>query len=416
MAKSPLMTYSMNSFPLGQNSVQRINSDIFQLPNPESMFPEKGVPQLTRAVNIDIDNFGVPRRRAGTLTKVNAADIVSSFSGAGLLLIQEANTLYSVNSNTYALTVLVADLGSTDRLSYTELANQVFYTNGIIKGRIDADGNALNWGCATAPIPTLGTTSGSLRSGRYMVTATFVDTSGIEHTASKAGVITIGYNKAITVDITSTDSYVSSVKLYCTGPNQSGLFFVKEVALANFPTTITDVEVSTEQVRTQHLSPPIPADVLFSYRGMLILGIEDYIFPSLGLYHHLYEVQNTLQQYPATVKAGAGLDNGFWVVTAEGAFWTSGNIPSEWNYTKKDSRKYASGVLIKSGTLFPKLETSEEVAFFVSEDGLVAGLPNGDLLPITQDKLKINVDNKRASIIYREVDQFRQLLFTLNKE
>ena len=70
MAKELLKSYSLNFFSLGQNTVQTANSDIFQVPNPDSLFPQEGIPQLTEAVNVNIDNYGTPKRRDGLTDKL----------------------------------------------------------------------------------------------------------------------------------------------------------------------------------------------------------------------------------------------------------------------------------------------------------------------------------------------------------
>ena len=203
------------------------------------------------------------------------------------------------------------------------------------------------------------------------------------------------------------------MKFYATKPNGSDLFWVKTAAVATLPVVISDVEVSDEPLRTQHLSPPIAANALWSHGGLLMLGVEDVVFPSYGVNAHLFEITSTLEAYPYDIQAGAGLDGGFWVVTQGGAFWTAGDTPESWKTRQFSDLAFAAGSLVVEGALIPKLQVQTKVALFVSELGLTVGLPGGGLIHLTQDRLPVDVEDKRAFITYREMGDLRQILFAL---
>lgn len=397
----------------GIDNVHEADARTFQPPGEL----EKRVPTLVQASNVDFNDDGWPSTRGALVQKVALTDGLAVFSGAGLLLAQDEGTIKLVDPSDWSTTDLVTGLATDQRVEFHTHAGQVFWTNGTVTGRILADGTALNWGCSV-PTCTLAAVAGALRAGRYLVACTFVDAAGVEHGAGKASVIELAVPTAIQVTIPSFDSSAVSVRVYATRTNGTELFLIGESLVGSFPVTIADVEISERPLRTQFLTPPVAGDGLFSYRGSLVLFADNFLFPSYGLNTHLYEITEVQEARPTTVLAGAGLDTGFWTVCEGGAFWTVGDTPENWQTWQRDSRVYAAGSLVLSGSLLPKLRTSDDVVLFVSSRGLVAGLSSGTLVPLHEDQLSIDVLGKQASIVYRKLDNgllpaMRQVLFSL---
>lgn len=395
-------------WPLGLDNVHDPKHAVFQLPEQPGDQPAR----LTLAENVDIDNGGWLQRRAGLVERVSVATGKTVFAGAGLLLAQDGGSILLVDPDDWSSSTLVSGLASDALVVFHEHAGQVFWTNGAVTGRILADGTALNWGCSV-PTCTLASVAGTLRAAIYLVAVTFVDAAGVEHAAGKATPITLATPGGIRVSIPAFDPSAVDVRVYATRPNGTELYWVGESAVGSFPVTIADVEVSQRPLRTQFLAPPFAGDGLFSYRGALVLFADKFLFPSYGVNTHLYEITEMQEARPTTVLAGAGLDDGFWTLCGSGAFWTTGEKPEDWKTWQRDDRVYAAGSLVLSGSLIPKLQTGLNVALFVSSRGLVAGMPDGSLVPLQEDQLSIDVLGKRASIIYRKLDNIRQILFCL---
>jgi hypothetical protein len=414
VAKEPIKLIDFGPWKLGQNTVQPQNDAVFQVPNPDSLFPQDTIPQVLKASNLVFDNDGVPTRRSG-LTQIDTVTSgLNLFAGAGLLLGQDQGTIFSIDTITFATTNLVTGLDPNLKVFFYDYLDQIWWSNGTTQGRILSNGTATNWGCSVAPSPTLSTTTGTLSAGRYMVACTFVDAYGIEHGAPKASVITMDGTKSIRVELSSVDTNASYINIYVTRPNGRELYFTKQVASTALPAVITDVSYSKEPLRTMGLSPPPAPDIIFSYRGFLMLGIDNFVFPSQGVNHHLFDLKTDLFGFETNLKAGAGLNNGFWVTTEKGAFWTNGDAPSEWELVKVDNLKYAKGALVIPGYLLPAANTPDPVALFVNEYGLVAGLPAGNILPLTKDRLHMDVEDKEASIVMNTQNEYNQLMFSVN--
>jgi hypothetical protein len=386
---------------------------MFEPPGPEG----RPVPALHAAVNLDINDAGEVSRRDGLAGWVTAATAGKAvFSGLGLLLMQDGGKILKITGEETSAE-LVTGLNADARVSFCEHAGQVFWTNGAVTGRITAAGAAANWGCATTPTATVSTTSGDLPAGIYQITTACYDAAGIEHSAPKAVSVTLDGTKDITVSLSSVDANATHVRIYATRRNGTELFWCKTVTraaiLAPATVTVTDVAVSNEPLRTQFFSPPIAGSLLFPFRGMMMIGLEQYLYPSYGANVHLYEIAKAVEGRPSTILAGVGLDLGFWTVTSRGAFWTQGDEPGQWQTFQRDAREYCAGSLVIQASKVPWLGLQGNIALFASESGLMAGTGDGQIITAFPERQRLTVTNKRASFAYLERGELRKLIFSL---
>lgn len=397
-------------WPAGEDGYHRVD--------PTHAVYQSGVenvqPRLLHAVNVLLDSQGYPDGRAGLTELESATAGKGVFSGAGLLLFQDGGTIYTYDPDTTTYTARVTGLSASARVVFHEHLNQVLWSNGIAVGRILSDGTATNWGCDAAPQPTLGTTAGALPEGRYLVAVSFVDGNGLEHAAGEADAVTTNGSEAITVAVSPVDSNATHAKIFCTDCNGPDLFRSQKVAVGALPATISALPTSNEQPKTQFNSPPIPCDGIFSYRARAMIFVDSFVYPSRAGAFHLFPFTEVVEQRPTNVIAGAGLASGFWTLCEDGAYWTEGLRMKEWQTWKRDGdRKYAAGSLVVPGYLLPILQTQAQVALFVSSDGLVAGLPDGSLTPLTFERMRLDVEGKRARIGVLNSGGERYIVFSL---
>jgi len=406
----------MPNVPIGQfiEGMDSLHAEDDQVFNPVASQNGYTAPsRCVAAVNVDFDDAGRYPRRDGTTERVSATAGLSVFSALGLLLFQDQGTIKKITVADFSTTNLVTGLNASAKVVFHEHYGAIWWTNGIENGQITAAGAATNWGMTVPPSPTLGTAVGTLPAGRYLVAVTLVDANGVESAADKSSAITLDGTEAITVDLTSSDPNAVTARVYATKANGKQLSYVGQSAVGSLPVTISDVAVSKEPIRTHIFSPPIPGDGMFSYQGMMITFSGQYLFPSFGPNVHLYELDKTAEGRPSDILAGAGLRGGFWTVCERGAFFTAGEVPGSWGTSQKDNRKYAAGVLVLPGSKIPALKVMDNIALFVSENGLMVGFPDGTLLPLTDDKHRLDVEGKTASIVYCEKDNFNQILWSL---
>lgn len=379
--------------------------------------PGESGARLSALTNLDLTDEGTARLRAGLTSRVAATTGLNTFSGAGLLLLQDAGVIKSVNTTDWTTSSVVTGLNASARVDFHEHDNQIWWTNGLVNGRILADESTEGWGIAVPPTPTLGTTAGDLPAGLYQVAATYLDGAGVESGAGKAASIVLDGTEDITATLTP-DADAVSVRFYATEADvkgEGGLFWVKTVAVGSLPATIDDVKVSRYALKTQHMRGPVAGDGVFSYQEILGTWKDNWIYPSSGMSPHLFRLGHDIIKMPFDVQAVAGTEQGFYAATTKGLFFLVGDTIRNLQRVRKDSYGYATGSTVVSGDRIPRLESGDTpVALFVNEFGLVAGLPGGKVVQIPQDQLRISsVTSKRASIAYCERGDLRQVLFSV---
>lgn len=368
------------------------------------------LPRLVSAVNVDLDDEGRPKRRAGLTEQISVTAGKGVFSGAGLLLVQDGGTIKKITLPSTESTI-VSGLDADARIIFHEHAGQIFWSNGIEKGLID-DGINYNWGMTAPPVPTLGTTTGTIPAGRYQVACTLVDSRNRESGTMEAGVITLSGAGGITVDLSSADSNATHVNVYVSSTDQPQLYWQRKITVGALPTTLstlaTDARATERPLRTQFRDEPPLADVIFSYMGYLMVCRGSDLFRSDGVALELFNPQHQ-DSLPDDVLGAAGLSSGFWRVTATGAWWTTG-IPPNLHTVKVDTHIYAGGQKVIPGGLVPKAQTFDLVALFVSEHGLMVAT-NGQMLRYDPDQHSVDVANAYVTPMIHESGGIRQIIF-----
>jgi hypothetical protein len=362
---------------------------------------EQGLSALSLCQNVWLDDEGWPISVEQATQRVAATSGKSTFSGLGLLLEQDGTTIKQVYVNGWNPVVVVDSLTSGARVFFCEHARKIWWSNGTDYGVIDEDSANSHWGLARPPQPTLTSAPGSLPAGTYQVVCTVVDANGAESGCENAATITLASASGIKVNLlgSALDSNTLLVNIYAGSTNQEGLFWQKSVLPSAIPTVLSDVRTTKRPLYTQfRTGPPTGITSIVSFRGWLLLLRSNELFRSSGISHHLY-LPIESEALPDDVLGAAGLEDGFWRVTSRGAWWTTGTDPTNWVTSKRDSLEYAAGSKVVSGSLVPALQTSALVALFVSEQGLMAGLPGGVMRPLTFDKLPLTVTSKRASFL-----------------
>jgi hypothetical protein len=391
------------SYFTGVNNRERLTSKVFA-PSKEGM-------KLAEASNVLFtDDFEIAGFPSAIITGNQASSLFSSNIG----LIAQAGTTIVQNPQTANPVTLVSGL-SGSRVHFHQYNDQVLWTDGTAKGRILSDGTAVNWGCTTTPTPALSSAVGTLDAGRYLVAVTVVDAQGIEHTCDEAGVITLGQDQSIVVQA-SLDLHTAFARIWCSRKDGQELYFVANVGIDALPVTINDVEVSDEPLRTQFMLPPIPGRGIFSQRGWVMTFEENFIFVSDGVNAHVFNPE-FFEARPYAIQGAQGLESGFWVACERGLFWTQtgGDSPAEWVTTQKDNRDYAFGSAKYPGYLLPTLNASSDVALFASSEGLVVGMPNGELIPAIMQDIRWDVEGKRASFALLHDDVYNHVIVSLNE-
>ena len=104
--------------------------------------PETGISDLGVAVNVQIDQTGWISRREG-FTRQFAGNCHSMYSDGNLCVFVANGNLYQLTENYSA--VLIRQLTNNDRMAYTVVNSEFYYTNNVDFGIVTSDGQYKVW-------------------------------------------------------------------------------------------------------------------------------------------------------------------------------------------------------------------------------------------------------------------------------
>jgi len=100
--------------------------------------PESGMCELAEAYNVDIDISGRVSRREGLTATARTESAHSIFCDGGDCLYVSGTSLYKLNKD-YSRTGLRSGLTTGAKMSYCQIADRIYYTNGFENGYVLAD-------------------------------------------------------------------------------------------------------------------------------------------------------------------------------------------------------------------------------------------------------------------------------------
>lgn len=386
----------------GIDNVHKSRDDEFQL-------REGGLPTLVAAVDVDIDDGGHLSSRAGYAQQTAATtEQKLAWSLNGMLIRQDGGSIFVDANET------VTGL-SADALVLGKVHDDAFWwVNGETRGMIDSSGTARSWGVDVPPSPDVSA------SGNVLLTATQFDADGIESGAPVA----VQFEPGGTANVSVTGPEIAGVHFYATTQEGTRPYLAKTVTVGNLPATITesDVRSSVTELETFNMRPPPGLNGVATYKDLLLVWDDDWIYPSTHSMHLFNPIGMSLASGDAevfratgTIQAVEGLETGIWVATTVGLYWYSGDSVGSMKRQTKGKSSCAKGSALVNGSDFPFLETSEEVAVFLSESGLVFGLPGGVAFHATRNRYKVaSIASKRATFAMNPQASFTQLVVVLD--
>lgn len=401
---------ALGPWPRGLNNVDDAQSRRFQPPHPKEMRPEPA--QLRAAVNVDLDRDGWLRRRVGRTKLATLTDGHSLHAVGNRLLLVDNGDLVAYDPTAQVRTTLQAGIGHGP-LSCETVAGVTWWTNGERCGRIEL-GVPRPWGL-TLPVVAGATASGSLRPARYLFAVTVETADGIESGARQPQALTLTSPGAIALSVANLDPAATHLNLYCSEPDGQTLFFVGRVPAA--ATAIIDrTGVSTDPLTTFNHYPPPPGRFVRAHAGRLLVAAGRELYWSQPLAYHHFAIATDVQLFDTPVRLLEPVDGGFYVATDSATWWVAGDDPESWRPMELDSAPVASGAALRlPGYKVPGLEDPRPVVVWATANGFVAGLPGGQIRPLTDGRVAMDA-HAQASLAYREEDGIRQILLSLRQQ
>lgn len=365
----------LGPFPLGIDNKHNTRDRVFDQ-------VEGNPPRLSVATNVDIDNDGWIRRRKGITTKRSGTDIKGAWLVDNRLFIQEGSVLYERSASGTETSRIT---GLSGRISITKHADAIWLTDGtnhkVIRGT-----SVYNWGLSIPTITvTASSTVSSLEAGRYLVQASCTDSFGNEGPVSTLTAVILTTGQSISVNCT-LPSDATKLNIYCSKKDQKETTFVGQKTQAQLPFVFSTFPNEADPPVTHNMTGPWPnANGIFSFRAWMFMWRDNFVARSEALEPHLFDPINIFQ-FDDTVTTCAPVVNGFFVGTNSNLYFVA-DLPglgsdqdtTGWVPFNKYKGKIYPGSKVIGGTKIPSLETRENVALFVSDDGFIAGMPDGSI-------------------------------------
>lgn len=364
--------------------------------------PERfGLEDLADGVNIDLDDRGRPSLRTGS-TQVYAAasgahSLWASASGDPILFVEGAQLRRLAPDLATAATIAGVTPGA--RLACDEHAGRVYAGNGF-EALVIEGGLARRWGIAPPAGLIAAPTAGTLPPGRYLYTATYFALDGRESGARPAEVIDLPDGGGFTVAIPdSDDPQVVAKVLYCSSANGDALYEVGIGVGAGL--TFSDSALRLQRpLATLHYGPAPAGTEIAIYRGIAYVAVGSVVWHSAPFGLELFRGDAAFPM-PDAVTLVAATEDGIYVGTERETCWFGGDTPETMTVVRRHGAGAVRGTCTKVPASHIKGMTGEaSVPVWLSTDGIVAGLPGGTLVNLSE-QWRFEAPAAGASVFFR---------------
>jgi hypothetical protein len=393
------------SFKQGKNNVA-----------PETEQPSDSAREL---LNVDLSNSGGVSLRRGYEKVYDAGSdsVHSLFSSKKHTVFVQGSNLMELNTDYTANALIAVDPNSM--MSYAEINNRIYFSNGVDTGVVNEDGTMSEWGVKSPsgqPLLTLNPL-GDLWAGTYQVAITFVAADGEESGAALADTIEVPAGNGITCSLFPTDPDAAFINIYLTAPNGTTLYHRAKVPMGTVNVDfITNPPNYGKQLETQFMEQMPPGHIVRYFKGHMWVAIDDVLVFSQPLRYGLYDPRHDYFRFPSKITIVQRVEDGVYVV-ADQTYFLAGNDPKQ----MQQRVVYSEGAVEETGLNVPPTMIKEDqfdtipdyLAFWYSVKGAVLGLPGGQVQTITEDRMDIPEFGYGASLLRNERG-IRQLVTSLS--
>jgi hypothetical protein len=223
---------------------------------------------LRTAVNVDIDDAGLIRRRVGTAllqAMTNAHSLYMHTTTNGFLV--RGSVLYAITLPAYSETLLKV-LSSDAKMNFVHMGvADHYFSNGVDSGRI-TNGVYYPIGLPTPASPTISAIGGGLLKGWYQVGVSYTNTTtGEEGGISASSNLELSSTGGLRVTLPGATTGATHVNIYLSESNGTVPRLHSTVTAA---TASVDLSVlATGRPTTGRFEDPLPAGTLFAHNGRL---------------------------------------------------------------------------------------------------------------------------------------------------
>lgn len=390
------------SFALGINNV-----------DPEHELEDE---ELRSATNVDINPKGKVRMRRGrTKVYTPTGELHSLWNGANQTLFVDDGSLYRLSSE-YELSLVRSGLSKDMPLSYDDVAGDVYYSNGLVSGKVTSSGENAYWGME-CPIsqPNLSLLGyGAMDAGDYQVAVTFVSQSGEESGTARAAKITLQAVGGILMDNLPQPLRpdIDRIRIYVSEANGSSLFLRAQVPVGSDAYSLNSIITEGKRLETQFLSAMIPGHIVRYYRGCLYVAEGKTLHFTTEWRYGLHDPMRNRFHFPERIKILEPTKEGIFV-GADRLYFLSGRKPEDMQQRDVDAMNCVEGTGVRVPVTMFGEGADGDVEFypcwFSYPQGWVIGLTDGTVKMLMKDRVAAP-GYETGAALFREEDGIRQLV------
>lgn len=381
---------------------------------------------VREAVNVDLTVKGMPKRRGGYALALagNAHSLVgwqldgSDDRSLRLIGVRDGvlEAYEEAAGNTLTASTVRGGMGENP-VSYLELNGDLYWTNGVefrrIRGLDLAD--TAGWPDVLGPPVVAAAVTGGLDPGDYQVAVTVKDEDGRESGAPGAELVTVAAGGGIRISAWPPHVEGVTYAVYVSGANGDLLEWALDVPVGSGPVTI-GAGARGKPLETQFLIPLPPGHMLTRIGARILMAYEDTVIIGEAFRYGLCQPDRAF-----TLKERVTLLQGCGEAETAGAFVSGSKRtlffggPDALSGVRRVVYPFGavpgSGITVRGNLL--GLETTQRVAVWLATNGVfVAGLPGGQVVPLTEGQCVIP-SAERAAAMLRERNGHRQILLAL---
>lgn len=368
----------------------------------EGVFSDEGVCTPRIALNADCTARGRMIKRSGSVKRIALDDAHSLWSCRLAMLCASDGKLYRVGQGAAAEICIIN--GPRSELSYAEIDNKIYVSNGYWSGIFDPwDNSVSDWGLDLPDQPVLAATAGNLPAGTYQVCYTRFSGSELSGNGAIAS-IEIGASTGI--DLLNRDpDYI----VWVTDPNGAVFYNASQVD------KITAVAQTSEPLPSFLCAPPPFLDGITYAFGRTWGFSEKTLYYSEPMHPEWFRPQFNTFEFDQIITLIAQVPTGIFVGCKDKTIFLKGTEPEKMSMDLAGSGAiegtlvYCDNVPELGDVLSPAEKIHVSVPVWLSKDGIVIGNVSGRLFNLTQQKVKFAPGTRGASLHRMKNGEFQFL-------
>ena len=358
--------------------------------------------------NVMTTNAGGIRRRDGTTLLAAGAGAYGLWSPRN-----QAFALYAVQDKLKrididaqgnpAFSTVQTGLAQTGAISYCELANQIFFTNGQDL-QVYSPTGVTQVGVENPPgSPVLAAGLGSFQPGMYNCAYSFLDAQGMESAVSPSTPITLTVSGGIVFTLPRASTNVQQIRLYMTPINGDVLYLMAQVPNGLISYTLGD-GTPGKQASTQYLTRMPAGSIVRMYKGRLITVAGDTLWFSEPYNYGLTSLRHNFIRFGGTVEMVEVVEAGVFVGANDRVYLLAGTGPTDFTQSIVSTNMpfFGTSCLINAANLPKELvgDSDAPEVLWLGALGYSVGFVSGSVKDIQEDRILLPDYDSGSTITY----------------